>query len=174
MFIKGGQKMFVLDVGKLKLGLEEWKKIENDLMRIAASDDLELLLNLTLIASEEEEHVEEEHALMPSDQDFAREVGELIEYVSKTYKADVHPHFHGNHGTVLFSIKGKPKDLVKAFRDVLEYARTNCEKCMIHGVDGEFHIGEDLAGIYFGDAYKMTFILPAEDGRRLHVYEAHL
>ncbi len=162
-------------VGKLKLGLEEWRKIENDLVRIAASDQLELLLNFTLIAAdeEEEEHHEEEHSLMPSDQEFAREIGDFMDYAIKTYKADAHPHFHGNHGTVLFVIRAPPKDLVKAFRDLIEYARSNCEKCAVHGIDGEFHLGDDLAGIYFGDVYKVTFIFPAEDGRRLRVYEVH-
>ncbi|MEZ0248215.1 MAG: hypothetical protein ABWJ97_02980 [Thermoproteus sp.] len=163
-------------VGKLKLGLEEWKKIEGDLTRIAANDQLELLINFTLVAmsEEEEEHVHEgEHGLLPSDQDFAREVSDLMDYAVKTYKADAHPHFHGDHGTVLFSIRGPPKDLVKAFRDLIEYARSSCEKCAVHGIDGEFHLGEDLAGIYFGDVYKVTFILPAEDGRRLRVYEVH-
>lgn len=164
-------------VGKLKLGLEEWRKIENDLVRIAASDQLELLLNLTLVAAmeeeEEHEHEEHEHGLMPNDQEFAKEVSDLMDYAIKTYKADAHPHFHGDHGTVLFVIRGAPKDLMKAFRDLIEFARSNCEKCAVHGIDGEFHLGDDLAGIYFGDIYKVTFILPAEDGRRLRVYEAH-
>jgi hypothetical protein len=168
----------VQGIGKLKLGLEEWKKIEGDLVRIAAADQLELLLNFTLVAAEDEgeEHAGEEehvHGLMPSDQEFAREVGELMDYAVKTYKADAHPHFHGDHGTVLFVIRGGPRDLLKAFRDLMEYARSSCEKCAVHGIDGEFHLGEDLAGIYFGDVYKVTFIFPAEDGRRLRVYEAH-
>ncbi|MBP1449686.1 MAG: hypothetical protein JZD41_06735 [Thermoproteus sp.] len=168
----------MFDVGKLKLGVEEWKKVENDLVRIASADQLELLLNLTLVAAEEEGEDEHAHShgergLLPSDQEFAKEVGDLIDYAVKTYKADAHPHFHGDHGTVLFTIRGRPKDLLKAFRDLLEFARTNCEKCAVHGVDGEFHLGDDLAGIYFGDVYKITFILPAEDGRRLRVYEVH-
>lgn len=166
----------VQGLGKLKLGIEEWKKIEGDLVRIAGSDQLELLLNFTLVNAEEEEGEEEhehEHGLMPSDKEFAKEVGDFMDYVVKTYKADAHPHFHGDHGTVLFVIRGPPKELIKAFRDVLEYARSNCEKCAVHGIDGEFHLGEDLAGIYFGDIYKVTFILPGEDGRRLRVYEAH-
>jgi hypothetical protein len=164
--------------GKIKLGLEEWRKIESDLSRISSGEQLEIVINLTLVATQggEEEEEEEEHEHHHHDfneNEFTREVAKLIDHIAHTYNAHVHPHVHSHHGSVMFAVKGTPSQLIKALKDSVEFVKLNCEKCIIHTIDGEFHLGEDLAGIYFGDAYKITIILPAEDGRRLKVHEAH-
>ncbi|RFA98540.1 hypothetical protein [Pyrobaculum aerophilum] len=162
---------------KIKLGMEEWKKLEADLERISSGAPLELVINLTLVASGGEEKEEEEehhhHHVHEIDNDFTREVAKLIDYIAHTYNAHVHPHVHANHGSVMFAVKGAPKDLLKALREVLDFVKLNCEKCLLHSLDGEFHLGEDLSGIYFGDSYKITVIVPAEDGKRLKVHEVH-
>ncbi len=164
--------------GKIKLGVEEWKRLEADLARIASGEELEIVINLTLVAAREDEEVEEDedhehHHHHFEENEFTREVAKLIDHVAHTYNAHVHPHLHSHHGSVMIAVKGMPNELIKALRDSIEYVKLNCEKCTLHTVDGEFHLGEDLAGIYFGDAYKITVILPAEDGRRLKVHEAH-
>jgi len=164
--------------GKIKVGVEEWKKLEADLARIASGGQLEIVINLTLVAAQEDEGVEEEeehehHHHHFEENEFTREVAKLIDHVAHMYNAHVHPHLHSHHGSVMFAVKGMPNELIKALRDSMEYVKLNCERCAIHTVDGEFHLGEDLAGIYFGDAYKITVILPAEDGRRLKVHEVH-
>jgi len=146
----------VFDVSKLRIGLEQWKSLESELSRIAEGGQLELVVNFSLEGQE----------------DFEKEVGQFVEYVVEKYGAHAHPHLHHGHGSVLFGVRGAPDYLLKALRDLLEYAKS-CEKCSVHGIDGEFHLGEDLAGIYFGDIYKLTFLLPASDGRRLKVYEVH-
>lgn len=161
--------------GKIKLGIEEWKKVENELTRISSGEPLEIVINLTLVSSLEGEELEEEHHHHHFEEnEFTREVARLIDHISQTYNGHVHPHLHSNHGSVMFSVKGSPRELIKTLRDSVEFVKLNCEKCILHTLDGEFHIGEDLAGIYFGDAYKITVILPAEDGRRLKVHEVHL
>jgi hypothetical protein len=162
--------------GKIKVGVEEWKKLEADLARIASGGQLEIVINFTLVAAqgdegieEEEEHEHHHHHF----EEFTREVAKLIDYVAHMYNAHVDPHLHRHRGSVMFAVKGMPNELIKALRGSMEYVKLNCERCVLHTVDGEFHLGEDLAGIYFGDAYKITVILPAEDGRRLKVHEVH-
>lgn len=163
---------------KIKLGIEEWRRLETDLMRISSGEPLEIIINLTLVATEEgeeyEEDEEEHHHHTFEENEFTKEVAKLMDHIAQTYGAHIHPHLHSNHGSVMFAVKGTPKDLIKTLRDTVEYIKLNCEKCILHTLDGEFHIGEDLAAIYFGDAYKVTFILPAEDGRRLKIHEIHL
>lgn len=162
---------------KIKLGLEEWKRVEEELNRISSGEPLEIVINLSLVSAEGAEEEEEHHHHHVHDfeeNDFTKEVSSLIEHVVNTYKSNVHPHLHAHHGSVMFTVKGDVKQVLKSLREVLEYVKTSCEKCVLHTVDGEFHIGEDLAGLYFGDAYKITVILPAADGRRLRVHEVHL
>ncbi|MFN3804266.1 MAG: hypothetical protein ACK4SY_04355 [Pyrobaculum sp.] len=160
--------------GKIKMGLEEWKKLEDELTRISAGGLLQVVINLTLVSTDTSEHEERhEHPHEEEHNDFTREVGELVRYITDTYKTGVYPHVHSHHGNVTFSIAGTPRDLIKTLREVLEHVKLSCEKCVLHTVDGEFHLGDDLAGIYFGDAYKITVILPNSDGRRLKVRELH-
>lgn len=161
--------------GKIKMGLEEWKKLEEELTRISAGELLQIVINLTLVSIDTREEEREEHYVLHEEErnDFTREVGELIRHITDTYKTSVHPHVHSHHGNVTFSIAGTPRDLIKTLREVLEHIKLSCEKCVLHTVDGEFHLGNDLAGIYFGDAYKVTVILPNSDGRRLKVQELH-
>jgi hypothetical protein len=164
---------------KIKLGVEEWKKLETDLARVSSGEPLEIVINLTLVdaqgGSEEVEEEEEEHhhEHYIAENEFTREVAAMIDHIAHTYNVHVHTHLHSHHGSVTFAVKGTPRELIKALKDAVEYIKLNCERCTLHTVDGEFHLGEDLVGIYFGDAYKITVILPAEDGRRLKVHEVH-
>jgi len=162
---------------KVKLGIEEWKRLESDLDRISSGTPLELVINLTLVASEEEdteeEHHHHNHVHDFEENEFTREVAKLLDHIVHTHNAHVHPHLHSSHGSVMFAVRGAPRELIKALRDVLEYVKLNCEKCVLHSLDGEFHLGEDLSGIYFGDAYKITVILPSEDEKKLKVHELH-
>lgn len=165
-------------LGKIKLGVEEWKKLETELQRIAGGEQLEIVISLTLVSSADEgeggeEEEEEYHYHHFVENEFTKEVSGLIDHLAHTYNAHMHPHLHSNHGTITLSIKGEPKHLIKSLRDIIEFIKLNCEKCVLRSLDGEFHIGEDLAGIYFGDVYKLTTILPASDGRRLIVHELH-
>lgn len=164
---------------KIKLGLEEWKKVEEDLERISSGEPLELVINLTLVATDssgaidiDEEHHHHHHEL--EDNEFVREVVKLVDEITKKYGVEVHPHIHSHHGSVMFAVKDNPKNILRTLKDVLDYVKLGCEKCTLHTLDGEFHIGADLAGLYFGDMYKLTIILPGEDGRRLRVHEVHL
>ncbi|MEM1662807.1 MAG: hypothetical protein QW610_03005 [Pyrobaculum sp.] len=162
---------------KIKLGLEEWKKIEDELQRISLGEPLELVINLTLVAIDSGGHIEEEHHHVHNHDfeynEFTRDVVKMIDEISRRYKVEIHQHLHSNHGSVMFTIRDNPKNLLKTLKDILEYIKLDCEKCTLHTLDGEFHIGDDLAGLYFGDLYKLTIILPGEDGRRLKVHEVH-
>jgi hypothetical protein len=163
---------------KIKLGIEEWKKLEADLVRVSSGEPLEIVINLTLVHTQgddeeiEEEHHHHEHHVF-AENEFTREVAGMIDHIVHTYNVHVYPHLRSHHGSVMFAVRGTPRELIKTLKDAIEYIKLNCEKCALHTVDGEFHLGEDLAGIYFGDAYKITVILPAEDGRRLKVHEVH-
>jgi hypothetical protein len=164
---------------KIKLGVEEWKKLETDLARVSSGESLELVINLTLVdtqggSEEVEEEEEHHHEHYIAENEFTREVAAMIDHIAHTYNVHVHTHLHSHHGSVTFAVKGTSRELIKALKDTIEYIKLNCERCVLHTVDGEFHLGEDLVGIYFGDAYKITVILPAEDGRRLKVHEVHL
>lgn len=159
----------------VKLGLEHWREIEKDLERISGGEPLEIVANLTLVATDAE-HIEEDHEHHHEhveENDFTKSVAGLIEYIAHKYNAHVHPHVHSTHGTITFAVKGQPKELIKVLKDVVEYVKTNCENYVLHTLDGEFHLGDDLSAIYFGDSYKITVILPHVDGRRLKVIEAH-
>jgi len=164
---------------KIKLGVEVWKKLETDLARVSSGEPLEIVINLTLVDTQgggeevEEEEEEHHHEHYIAENEFTREVAAMIDHIAHTYNVHVHTHLHSHHGSVTFTVKGTPRELIKALKDTIEYIKLNCERCVLHTVDGEFHLGEDLAGIYFGDAYKITVILPAEDGRRLKVHEVH-
>ncbi len=150
---------------KIKLGIEDWKKLVDDLERIAEGAPLEMVTNLTLVHSHDEHH-HEHHGIDASS------IAELVDYISRTHGAEVYQHLHGHHGSVVFSKSGNPKELIKVLRDVLDYIKLNCD-CVLHTMDGEFHLGRDLSGIYFGDGYKITVILPNSDGKRLRVHELH-
>jgi hypothetical protein len=163
---------------KIKLGVEEWKKLETDLARVSSGESLEIVINLTLVdaqggSEEVEEEEEHHHEHYIAENEFTREVAAMIDHIAHTYNVHVHTHLHSHHGSVTFAVKGAPRELIKALKDTIEYIKLNCERCVLHTVDGEFYLGEDLVGIYFGDAYKITVILPAEDGRRLKVHEVH-
>jgi hypothetical protein len=43
----------VFDFKQVKLGLEEWRRLGNELKRIGASDKLELVLNIVVIPATE-------------------------------------------------------------------------------------------------------------------------
>jgi hypothetical protein len=164
---------------KIKLGVEEWKKLETDLARVSSGESLEIVINLTLVDAQggsevvEEEEEEHHHERYIAENEFTREVAAMIDHIAHTYNVHVHTLLHSHHRSVTFTVKGTPRELIKALKDTIEYIKLNCERCVLHTVDGEFHLGEDLVGIYFGDAYKITVILPAEDGRRLKVHEVH-
>ncbi len=158
-------------MAKIRLGLEEWRKLEKELERIGGGQDLELLINLSL---GHPHHGDHEHHDELERTPFVEEALELIKRIEDMYGVRVHQHLHGDHGSILVPVRGTPHTLVSALRDIVKTARDTCSECSLHGVDGEVHLGEKLSGIYFGDAYKLTFILPGSDGRTLEVIELHL
>ncbi len=159
-------------MAKIRLGLEEWRRLERELERISGGQDLELLINLSLGHPHHGGH--EHHHDEPERTPFVEETLGLIKRIEDRYGVRVHQHLHGDHGSILVPVRGSPHDLVSALRDVVRTTLDTCSECSLHGVDGEVHLGDKLSGIYFGDAYKLTFILPGSDGRTLEVIELHL
>ncbi len=99
-------------------------------------------------------------------------MNEFMDLLKTKYNAKIDHHVHGDHAGVVASIMTSGKDAINVFRNLIDDAK-GCENCILAGVDGEFHLGNDVSVIFFGDSYKLTFILPAQDGRRLIISEVN-
>ncbi|MCG2887598.1 MAG: hypothetical protein L7G98_06540 [Vulcanisaeta sp.] len=168
---------------QIKLGFEEWRRLSKEIERIAQNDQLELIINMTFgfsgiegNESNEEEEEEEEHVHHHHITELPREVfeelNEFIDMLKTKYNAQIDHHIHGDHAGIVASILVTGKDAINVFRSIIEDAK-GCENCVLAGIDGEMHLGNDVSVIFFGDSYKLTFILPAPDGRRLIISEVH-
>jgi|OSPMetMinimDraft_2_1075162.scaffolds.fasta_scaffold07660_3 hypothetical protein len=154
----------MFDIKQIRLGLEEWRKLGEELKRIGQNDDLEVLMNIAVAPTDEEEQ--------SSDliQRVTNEMNELGKEIEKEVGASVNVHAHEDHFAMYVSIKRKGGEASSSIRSVMSIIK-NCESCAVHGIDGEIHLGDDVSAIFFGDPYKLTFILPAQDGRRLTIME---
>ncbi|MGC9152987.1 MAG: hypothetical protein ACP5GY_04550 [Vulcanisaeta sp.] len=168
---------------QIKLGFEEWRKLGKEIERIAQSEELELIISMTFGFSgvegnenEEEEVEEHEHHhhyhITELPKEVFEELNDFMESLKTKYNAKVDHHIHGDHAGVVASVMVNGKDAINVFRNIIDDAK-NCESCVLAGVDGEFHLGNDVSIIFFGDSYKLTFILPAQDGRRLIISEVN-
>ncbi|GAB6943459.1 hypothetical protein [Vulcanisaeta sp. JCM 14467] len=172
---------------QIKLGFEEWRKLGKEIERIAQNEELELIISMTFGFSGvegneegeemEEEEVEEEHEhhhhhITELSKEVIEELNDFMETLKTKYNAKIDHHVHGDHAGVVASIMTNGKDAINIFRNIIDDAK-NCESCILAGVDGEFHLGNDVSVIFFGDSYKLTFILPAQDGRRLIISEVN-
>ncbi|GGP19948.1 hypothetical protein GCM10007981_05690 [Thermocladium modestius] len=151
----------MFDVKQIRLGLEEWRKLSDELRRIGQNDDLEVLMNIAVAPSEEEGDAA---------QKLTNEMNDIGKELESEVGAAVHVHAHEDHFAMYLSMKKKGGDISSAIRTVASLIKS-CEFCSVHGIDGEIHLGDDVSAIFFGDPYKMTFILPGQDGRRLIVME---
>ncbi len=167
----------VFDFKQVKLGLEEWRKLSNELKRIGSGTKLELVMSIVLVPAqseegEEDEDLEEEHIHAPNPE-FISGVSELASTLKDKYNnedVEVDYHSHGDHGELFISAKVDGGNIPTMIRDVINEAR-GCESCSIHSVDAEVHLDKDVSAIIFGDSYKLTAILPSQDGRRLVIME---
>ncbi|ADY01775.1 MAG: hypothetical protein ACP5L5_09080 [Vulcanisaeta sp.] len=171
---------------QIKLGFEEWRKLGKEIERIAQNEELELIISMTFGFSgvegnegenEEEEGVEEghehhHHHITELPKEVIEELGYFMDTLRTKYNAKMDHHVHGDHAGVVASIMINGKDAISIFRNIIDDAR-NCENCILAGIDGELHLGNDVSVIFFGDSYKLTFILPAQDGRRLIISEVN-
>jgi hypothetical protein len=162
----------VFDFKQVKLGLEEWRRLGNELKRIGASDKLELVLNIVVIPATEDEEDEEgeEHHQHTAPPGFMEDLSKVVDAIKSEYHASADYHSHGDHGELLVALTTDGTNIPNVIRGIIEEAR-GCESCMIHSIDGEVHLGNDVSAIMFGDSYKLTFILPGQDGRRLIIME---
>ncbi len=173
-----------VDMMQIKLGFEEWRKLGKEIERIAQSDELELIISMTFgftgiegNEGEEEEEVEEEHEhhhhhITELPREVIEELNDFMDILKTKYNAKIDHHVHGDHAGVVASVMTNGKDAINVFRNIIDDAK-NCENCVLAGIDGEFHLGNDVSIIFFGDSYKLTFILPAQDGRRLIISEVN-
>lgn len=160
---------------QIRLGLEEWKRLENELKRIGESEKLELVLNMVMVPTTEEdsgieegeEAEEHQHTAPP---EFTEDLSKLVDEIKSEYNANADYHSHGDHGELMIALNADGGSIPSIVRGIIEEAR-NCESCMIHSIDGEVHLGDDVSAIMFGDSYKLTVILPGQDGRRLVIME---
>lgn len=165
-----------VDVTRIRMGEREWKRVKSELNRIGTGFDV--LLNISLVShgyghehDEEDEHAHVHHHA--TDGGFVREVNNLILSLSAEFsQAEIHPHMHHNHAIVTLELKNI-SDVEKVIRKVVELVK-ECEECIVNGIDGEVRLGNDLVSIFFGDSYKMTFILPSSDGKKLLIIETHV
>ncbi len=163
---------------QIKLGLEEWRRLSKEIERISQNEDLELLINMTFGFSTGEENEEDEghhhhHHITEVPKEALEEITQLINTLESKYGAKIDHHIHGDHVGVLASIITKGSQAINIFRDVVSNAK-NCDYCFLASLDGEFHLGNDVSVIFFGDGYKITFILPHQDGRRLVIMELNV
>ena len=165
---------------QIKLGLEEWKRLENELKRIGGSEKLELVLNMVMVPTSEEnneneeEGAEEHYHMAPPE--FTEDLSKLVDTIKdeySEYNASADYHSHGDHGELMVALNTDGGNIPSIVRGIIEEAR-NCESCMIHSIDGEVHLGDDVSAIMFGDSYKLTVILPGQDGRRLVIMELNV
>ncbi|MGC9225825.1 hypothetical protein [Caldivirga sp.] len=167
----------MFNIKQIKLGLEEWKKLENELKRIGDSEKLELVLNMVMVPvteennENEEEESEEHHHMAPPE--FTEDLSKLVDSIKSEYNANADYHSHGDHGELMVALITEGGSIPGVVRGIIEEAR-NCESCMIHSIDGEVHLGDDVSVIMFGDSYKLTVILPGQDGRRLVIMELNV
>ncbi len=175
--------MWLINMMQIKLGFEEWRKLGKEIERIAQSEELELIISMTfgfsgVEGSENEEEEVEEHEhhhhyhITELPKEVFEELNDFMESLKTKYNAKVDHHIHGDHAGVVASVMVNGKDAINVFRNIIDDAK-NCENCVLAGVDGEFHLGNDVSVIFFGDSYKLTFILPAPDGRRLIISEVN-
>jgi len=167
---------------QIKLGFEEWRRLSKEIERIAQNEQLELIISMTFgfsgienNESEEEEeggHAHHHYHIAELPKEVIEELGEFMDALKAKYNAKVDHHVHGDHAGVVASITVTGKDAINVFRNIIDDAK-NCESCILAGVDGEMHLGDDVSVIFFGDSYKLTFILPAQDGRRLIINEVN-
>lgn len=158
---------------QIRLGLEEWKKLGNELKRIGESSKLELIMNIVLVPVTEEEGEEEHEHGHEAPPEFNDEVNQLVEAIKSEYNAHTHYHSHGDHGELTIALLADGGSIPDVIRGIIQEAR-GCEYCMPHSIDGEVHLGEDVSAIMFGDSYKLTFILPNQDGKRLIIMELNV
>ena len=164
-----------MDVTRIKLGGSEWRRVKSELNRIGGAFDV--LLNVSLVKHghehehEEEEHEHEHHHSF--DSSFVQDVNNFILSLSAEFSnSDVHPHIHHNHAVVTIELRGV-SDVEGVIKKIVDLSR-ECEECIVNGIDGEIRLGNDLVSIFFGDSYKITFILPAADGKKLIIIETHI
>ncbi len=168
---------------QIKLGFEEWRRLGKEIERIAQNDELELIISMTFGFSgvedneeseegEIEEKHEHHHQLTELPKEVIEELGEFMDSLKTKYNAKIDHHVHGDHAGIVISVVINGKDAINVFRNMLDDAK-GCENCILAGIDGEFHLGNDVSVIFFGDSYKLTFILPAQDGRRLIINEVN-
>ncbi|MGC9179750.1 MAG: hypothetical protein ACP5GZ_06005 [Vulcanisaeta sp.] len=170
---------------QIKLGFEEWRKLGKEIERIAQNEELELIISMTFgfsgVEGNEEENEEEEgveehehhhHHITELPKEVIEELGYFMDTLRTKYNAKIDHHVHGDHAGVVASIMINGKDAINIFRNIIDDAK-NCENCILAGIDGELHLGNDVSVIFFGDSYKLTFILPAQDGRRLIISEVN-
>ncbi|GGI74507.1 hypothetical protein GCM10007112_09060 [Vulcanisaeta souniana JCM 11219] len=168
---------------QIKLGFEEWRKLGKEIERIAQNEELELIISMTFGFSnvenneegEEEENEEEHehhHHITELPKEVIEELSEFMESLRTKYNAKIDHHVHGDHAGIVASVEINGKDAINVFRNILDDTK-GCENCVLAGIDGEFHLGNDVSVIFFGDSYKLTFILPAQDGRRLIISEVN-
>lgn len=165
----------MFDLKHIKLGIEEWKRLSSELGRIGGSDKLELLVSMVLIPSEggEEEEGEEEEEQHEHASISIEELNDIVNSLKSNMGVDAHYHSHGDHGELFISATMPGSKIPGAIRDIINEVKA-CESCRIHSIDGEVHLDEDVSAIMFGDSYKLTFILPNQDGRRLIIMELHV
>lgn len=157
----------------IKLGFEEWRKLSKEIERIAQNEELELIISMTFgFGDTEEEEEHEHHHITEIPKETFEELGGFIDMLKTKYNATVDHHVHEDHAGIVASVKIPGKDAINIFRSIIDDAK-NCENCVLAGIDGEIHLGEDVSVIFFGDSYKLTFILPAQDGRRLIINEVN-
>ena len=162
-----------MDVTKIKWGGSEWKRVKSELNRIG--DMFNMLLNVSLVKhGHEHEHEEHGHKHNHSfDNSFIQDVNNFILSLSAEFSnSDVHPHVHHNHAVITVELRGV-SDVEGVIRKVVDLSR-ECEECVVNGIDGEIRLGNDLVSIFFGDSYKVTFILPSADGKKLIIIETHI
>ncbi len=172
-FINGFPSV-VVDMMQIKLGFEEWRKLSKEIERIAQSEELELIISMTFGFSgaedneegggeTEEEEVEEAHEhhhhIVALPKEVFEELNDFMDMLKTKYNAKIDHHVHGgDHAGIVVSIMTNGKDAINVFKSIIDDAKS-CENCILASVDGEFHLGNDVSVIFFGDSYKLTFIL---------------
>jgi len=138
----------------VRIGSEDWRRLGREIERIAAGGVINVVMSMSF-------RVEDDHEDL-------HELAKRMEGLG----VSVDEHIHGDHASISIAMDSPGNEFISRFRKLIDLVK-ECD-CSLSGIDGEIHLDGDVGAIFFGDGYKLTFILPHQDGRRLIIMELGL
>ncbi|OYT26367.1 MAG: hypothetical protein B6V02_01850 [Thermoprotei archaeon ex4572_64] len=143
----------------------EWLKIAKEIERISENNYLEVLVNLVFNLPEGTLEVESSVMSMYN------VIEEILSRLKSRYLVNYEEHLSEDLTSLFISLSTRRlgSEVIKFLRDVINEVERLPIK--LRFINGEVYLDDDLVVIFFGDNYRLTFIYPNPDGKRLSVQE---